>query len=148
MRMASGKKYYLVDADMLPEIFLKVMEVKELLETGESRTVADAVSKVGISRSAFYKYRDAISNFRDMKQGRIITFHVMLRDRSGLLSALLAIFAESGANILTINQSIPANGAALVVISADVDGAESGTEEMLQRIRETAGVIKAEILAG
>ena len=146
--MATGKKYYLVDAEMLPEIFLKVMEVKELMETGECRTVADAVARVGISRSAFYKYRDAISNFRDMKQGRIITFHVMLRDRSGILSALLAIFAESGANILTINQSIPANGAALVVISADVEGSASDTEDLLQRIREISGVIKAEILAG
>ena len=146
--MATGKTYYLVDAEMLPEIFLRVMEVKELMETGECRTVADAVAKVGISRSAFYKYRDAISNFRNMKQGRIITFHVMLRDRSGLLSALLAIFAESGANILTINQSIPANGAALVVISADVEGAASDTEDLLQRIREVPGVIKAEVLAG
>ena len=146
--MATGKTYYLMDAEMLPEIFLKVMEVKELMETGECRTVADAVARVGISRSAFYKYRDAISNFRDMKQGRIITFHVMLRDRSGILSALLAIFAESGANILTINQSIPANGAALVVISADVDGSASDTEDLLQRIREISGVIKAEILAG
>lgn len=146
--MAVGRKYYLVDAAMLPEVFLKVMEVKELMETGECRTVADAVSRVGISRSAFYKYRDAISNFRDMKQGRIITFHVLLRDRTGLLSSLLTIFAESGMNILTINQSIPSNGAALVVISADVSGATVETEALLMRLRATAGVIKCDILAG
>ena len=146
--MANGKKFYLVQADVLPEVFLKVMEAKELLETGESSTVADAVSRVGISRSAFYKYRDAISNFRDMKQGRISTCHVMLRDRTGLLSALLTIFAEHGANILTINQSIPSNGAALVVISADVDGMRCSSEDLLMQLRETQGVIRADILAG
>ena len=103
---------------------------------------------VGISRSAFYKYRDAVRNFRDMKQGRIITFHVMLRDKAGLLSTLLSIFAESGANILTITQSIPSNGAALVVISADAEGTAGGSEELLDRIRALSGVIKADILAG
>lgn len=146
--MRVGKKYYLVQADMLPEIFLKVMDAKELLETGEASTVAEAVSRVGISRSAFYKYKDAISNFRDMKQGRIITFHVLLRDRMGVLSSLLTIFANSGANILTINQSIPSNGAALVTISADVEGLTGSSEELLAQIGSTQGVIKAEVLAG
>ena len=146
--MKTDKKYYLVRADVLPEIFLKVMEAKELLETGESATVADAVGRVGISRSAFYKYHDAISNFRNMRQSQISTFHVLLRDRTGLLSALLTIFAERGANILTINQSIPANGAALVVISADLSGMSSSSEELLHQLRDTQGVIKADILAG
>ena len=68
--MATGKRYYLVDAEMLPEIFLKVMQVKELTETGECRTIAEATARVGISRSAFYKYRDAISDFRDRRQER------------------------------------------------------------------------------
>ena len=66
--MSTKKEYYLVQADMLPEIFLKVMETKELIETGECRTVADAVARVGISRSAFYKYRDAVRKFRDMEK--------------------------------------------------------------------------------
>ena len=121
--MAETRKYYLVRADALPEVFLKVMEAKELLETNECRTVAEAAERVGLSRSAFYKYRDAISNFRDLTGGRIVTYHVLLQDRTGLLSALLTAFAEAGANILTINQSIPSDGAALVVISAS--GAET-----------------------
>lgn len=146
--MKTGKKYYLVRSDVLPEVFLKVMEAKELLETGESATVADAVARVGISRSAFYKYRDAISNFRNMRQSQINTFHVLLRDRTGLLSALLTIFAARGANILTINQSVPSNGAALVVISADTSGLNGGGEELLNQLRDTQGVIKADILAG
>ena len=148
--MATGKKpkYYLVDGAMLPEIFLKVTEAKELLETGEASTVAEAVSLVGISRSAFYKYKDAVSPFQDMKRGRIITFHVILRDRMGVLSAVLAIFASSGANILTINQSIPTNGAAIVTISAETTDMTMTNEELLSAVRQTPGVIRAEVLAG
>ena len=148
--MATGKipKYYLVDGAMLPEIFLKVTEAKELLETGEASTVAEAVSLVGISRSAFYKYKDAVSPFQDMKRGRIITFHVILRDRMGVLSAVLAIFAGSGANILTINQSIPTNGTAIVTISAENTDMTMSNEELLTALRQTPGVIRVEVLAG
>ena len=84
-------KYYLVEAAMLPEIFLKVMEANELLETGEAMTVADATGRVGISRSTFYKYKDSISRFQDMKRGHIITFLIVLRDRMGVLSSVLSI---------------------------------------------------------
>ena len=83
--------YYLVEADMLPEIFLKVMEAKELLQTGECSTVGDAVNRVGISRSAFYKYKDSITAFQDLRHGHILTFQVMLRDQTGLLSAVLSV---------------------------------------------------------
>lgn len=146
--MAAQRKYYLVQADVLPEVFLRVMEAKELLETNECRTVAEAVERAGISRSAFYKYRDAISNFRDMAGGRIVTYHVVLQDRTGLLSALLTTFAEAGASILTINQSIPSDGAALVVISASGEEARMSSEELLLRIREIPGVIRADVLGG
>ena len=148
--MATGKKpkYYLVDGDMLPEIFLKVTEAKKLLETGEASTVAEAVSLVGISRSAFYKYKDAVSPFQDMKRGRIITFHTILRDRMGVLSTVLAIFANSGANILTINQSIPTNGCAAVTISAETSDMESSLEDLMGRVAAAAGVVRFEILAG
>lgn len=141
-------KYYLVEASVLPEVFIKVTEVKELLETGESRTVADAVDRVGISRSAFYKYKDFVSPFRDMKRGGIITFHALLRDKMGTLSGLLSIFADSGANILTINQSIPTNGAAFVTISATTENMAMSTDELIAAAQMLAGVIKFEVLAG
>ncbi len=140
-------KYFLVEAQMLPEIFLKVMDAKELLKAGEAATVAEAVERVGISRSAFYKYKDAINPFQDMKRGHITTFHVMLRDRMGVLSSVLAVFAQSGANILTINQSIPTNGAANVTISAETAGMELSMEELMSQVQSTKGVIKIEILA-
>ena len=112
--MAGSKnKYYIVDADALPEVFVKVTQAKELLETGAARTVAEAVELVDLSRSAFYKYKDAIRPFRDMKRDSIVTFTAILYDKPGVLASLLTIFTETGANILTINQSIPTDGAAL-----------------------------------
>ena len=141
-------KYYLVDADMLPEIFLKVADAKERLQTGEAATVADAVNQVGISRSAFYKYKDAVHPFQDLKRGHIITFSLMLRNRPGALSGVLGVFAECSANILTINQSIPVNGAANVTISAETSAMVVEMEEMIARLRGAEGVIRAEALAG
>jgi len=148
--MLSGSKpsYYLVAADTLPEVFLKVSEAKELLETGDAKTVADAVAAVGLSRSAFYKYKGKIMPFLDMKSGRIITFSLTLRNKPGVLSSVLSIFASSGANILTINQSIPVSGCAAVTISAEVSGMEGTPEELITRTRMLAGVRKIEILAG
>ena len=141
-------KYCLVAGDMLPEIYIKVAKAKELIETGEAQTVSEAASAVGISRSAFYKYKDSITPFQDLKRGRIITFHISLRDRMGVLSSVLSVFADSGANILTINQSIPINGTALLTISAETTGMHVTTEQLLISLEVTAGVRKVEIIAG
>lgn len=141
-------KFYLVEADVLPEIFAKVMDAKELLQTGECRTVGEAVSKVGISRSAYYKYKDAITPFQDLRQGRILTFHVLLRNQAGLLSAVLRVFAQCGTNILTINQSIPVNGCATITISAETSGMTESMDDLMEKLQSAPGVLRAEILAG
>ena len=141
-------KYYIVEAKALPEVFLKVAEAKWLLETGEVGTVNEATRATGISRSAFYKYRDAIAPFQNLMAGRILTFHFLLRDVTGLLSSILSIFAQFGANILTINQTIPTNGCASVTISAETTNMSSGVEDMLRSLSRMEGVLKAEILAG
>ncbi len=146
--MTQLPKYYIVEAKALPEVFLKVAEAKWLLETGEVNTVNEAAKATGISRSAFYKYRDAIAPFQNMMAGRILTFQFLLRDVTGLLSSILTIFAQSGANILTINQSIPTNGCASVTISAETTNMTEGVEEMVRALSVTTGVLKAEILAG
>lgn len=148
MKENEQPKFYLVQADMLPEIFLKVVRARELLNTGEVKTVSDAVNRVGISRSAFYKYKDSVMPFRDMTQGRIFTFNTFLRDKQGVLSSVLAIFANAGANILTINQNIPSDGVALVTIAARLDHADATPDEMIIRMRATEGVVSAELLAG
>ena len=146
--MIQSPKYYIVEASALPEVFLKVAEAKWLLETGEVSTVNEAAHATGISRSAFYKYRDAISPFQNLMAGRILTFYFILRDVPGLLSSILTIFAQFGANILTIHQTIPTNGCAAVTISAETNAVEQGVETLVQAVSRQAGVLKAEILAG
>lgn len=141
-------KYYIVEAEALPEVFLKVAEAKWLLETGSVATVGEATRATGISRSAFYKYRDAISPFRNLLSGRILTFQLVLRDVPGLLSSILSIFAQFGANILTINQTIPTGGVASVTVSADTTEVNAGAEALMHRLAQIDGVLKAEILAG
>ena len=146
--MKEDKNYYIVDKSVLPEIFLKVMDVKNLLESKKEKTVQDAVNRVGISRSAFYKYKDSVRPFNDMLHGRIVTFHIMLKDETGVLSAVLGVFAHSGANILTINQSIPVSGCAAVTITAETNSLSRPIEEVEGELRRTVGVVKCEIQAG
>ena len=142
------KKYYLVSAEALPEVFIKVAEAKRMLQVGEADTVGEAARLVGISRSAFYKYKDAVQPFQNMRAGHIITFYALLKDLPGVLSNYLSIFAGSGANILTINQTIPTNGCAGVTISAETSEMVDGLEELMSRAAAAQGVLKFEILAG
>lgn len=146
--MAASPKYYIIESSALPEVFLKVAEAKRLLDTGEVATVNDAARRTGISRSAFYKYRDSILPFQNLMAGRIITFQMMLHDEPGVLSTILSIFAQCGGNILTINQTIPSNGCAMVTISAETGELQLSLEELLRQLRSTDGVVRAEILAG
>ena len=146
--MANTHKYYIVEASALPEVFLKVAEAKHLLQTGKASTVNDATRLTGISRSAFYKYRDSVRPFQNMMTGRIVTFQFFLQDQKGLLSSLLSIFAEHKVNIQTINSIIPSNGCALLTISAETIDLEIPLEELLQEVGQVPGVIKAEVLAG
>ena len=142
------KKYYLVSAEALPEVFIKVAEAKRMLQVGEADTVGEAARLVGISRSAFYKYKDAVQPFQNMRAGHIITFYALLKDIPGVLSNYLSIFAGSGANILTINQTIPTNGCAGVTISAETSEMVDGLEGLMSRAAAAQGVLKFEILAG
>ena len=146
--MAKPAKYYIIESSVLPEVFLKVAETKRLLQTGEATTVNEATRMTKISRSAFYKYKDAVVPFQNMMTGRIITFQFLLHDRKGLLSSLLSIFAERHANIQTINSIIPTNGSAVVTISAETIDLTVSLEDLLHEFEQLNGVIKAEVLAG
>ena len=146
--MANNPKYYIVEASALPEVFLKVAEAKRLLSTGEAATVNEATKMTGISRSAFYKYRDAVLPFQNMMTGRIITFQLLLHDEPGLLSSILTVFAEAKANIITINSIVPTNGTAVVTISAETMDLNISLEDLLHQLSAKRGVVKAEVLAG
>ena len=143
-----GSRFYIVAEEALPEVIRKVAEAGRMLRLGEVRTVGEAAAAVGISRSAFYKYKDAVQPFQDLKAGRILTFYALLKDTPGVLSHYLSIFAASGANILTIHQTIPTNGCAGVTISAETGEMTEGLDGMVARISSTPGVLKFELLAG
>ena len=146
--MTTKPKYYIVESSALPEVFLKVAEAKRLLSTGEASTVNEATRITGISRSAFYKYRDAVLPFQNMMTGRIITFQLLLHDEPGLLSEILSILANAKANIITINSIVPTNGTAVVTISAETIDLNVSLEELMNRLSVFRGVVKAEVLAG
>ena len=146
--MGNPPKYFIVEAGALPEIFRKVAQAKRMLELGEAETVHQAAELAGISRSAFYKYKDAVRPFNDVLHGRIVTFQVRLRDEPGVLSSVLNSSALSGANILTINQGIPTEGCALATIGAETSGLQIPVEELLSRTTGLEGVLRCEILAG
>ena len=144
----SKPKLYIVEASVLPEVFLKVSEAKELLETGTARTVAEAAEMAGISRSAFYKYKDAIRPFRDLRREQVVTMNILTRDRPGALSSVLSVFAAMHANILTINQSIPTNGVGIVTIAFEVGDMDASTETLSAQLDALPGVIRTEVLTG
>lgn len=146
--MSQKPKYFIVEASALPEIYLKVAEAKRLLETGEAQTVNAAALKVGISRSAFYKYKDAIRPFRDMLHGRIVTIQVLLRNEPGALSSVLNMFADWGGNVLTINQAIPGGDAAVVTVGLETSELGADLEQLLTALKAKREVVRCEVLAG
>ncbi len=139
--------YFIVQADALPEIFLKVAEAKRMLACGEARAVNEAAARTGISRSAFYKYRDAILPFQNMMAGRIVTFQLLLRDQQGVLASALGTFTARHANILTINSIIPTNEAAPVTITAETIDLTVEVAQLLDELKQLPGVLRADILA-
>ena len=146
--MSQPAKYFIVEAEAMPEIIRKVAQAKQLLEMGEASTVNAAAQAVGISRSAFYKYKDSVRPFNDMLHGRIVTIQVMLRDEPGVLSGVLNVFAGTGVNILTINQNIPVKGKAFVSVSARSENMTIEVDELLKRLFDVQGVIKIDSIVG
>ena len=146
--MPTKPKYYIVEASALPEVFLKVAEAKRLLSTGEASTVNEATKMTDISRSAFYKYRDAVMPFQNMMTGRIMTIQLLLHDEVGLLSKILELFTNANANIITINSIVPTNGTAVVTISAETMDLSIPLEILMTSLENCKGVVKVEVLAG
>lgn len=145
--MKDNAKYYVVRRKAIPEVLLKVVEAKSLLESERADTIQDAVDAVGISRSSFYKYKDDIFEFHDNAQGTTITLTFQMDDEPGLLSDVLKIIAEFRGNILTIHQSIPINGIASLSISIQVLQTTGDVSRMIQELENQRGVHHVKILA-
>jgi chorismate mutase len=140
------KKYYLVREDVLPEAMKKTIEVKEMLERGKAESIADAVLKADLSRSAFYKYRDTVYPFSTIQKEKIISLFFHLEDRSGTLSNLLSVVASSGCNVLTIHQTIPLQGRANVTLSLNTSNIITNLDDLLVELRKLEFVDKVELL--
>jgi len=147
VNMDNGATYLLVDSRVLPEVFSRVIEVKKLLSSGKARTINDAVREAGLSRSAYYKYKDYVFPFYETSRGRVITLFFVVEDFSGILSRIINKIAEARANIITINQNVPINGLADVTISIATTGMTMDIGKLMENIGEIEGVRRQEILA-
>ena len=145
--MEEKNRYYVVTKKAVPEVLLKVVEAKRLLESAKASTVQEAADMVGISRSSFYKYKDDIFPFHDNAKGKTITFMIQMDDETGLLSDVLHIVADYHANILTIHQSIPINGIASLTLSVDVLKETGDISQMVDTIEQQQGIHYLKILA-
>ncbi len=145
--MDSTGNYFVVRKKAVPEVLLKVVEAKRLLETGKAASVHEAAEKLGMSRSSFYKYKEDIFPFHDNSQGTTITFTLQMNDEPGLLSDVLKVIADYKANILTIHQSIPINGIASLSLSVQVLPATGDMSRMLELLEQQTGVHYVKVLA-
>ncbi|ETP68921.1 ACT domain-containing protein [Planococcus glaciei] len=146
MKDISEQRFYLVREDVLTEAMQKTLEVKRLLQR-DRMSILDAVNKTGLSRSAFYKYRDAVFPFHSIVRERILTVFLQLEDRSGTLAMLLHTVAEARCNILTIHQTIPIQGRANVTLSLDVTAMEMDLDAFLQQLKKLDFVESADIVS-
>lgn len=145
--MRENSDYYIVDKRVMPEVFLKVVEAKELFEKGVVASVQEAVDSVGVSRSAYYKYKDYVSVVSRSTRGKIITLAFNLEDKAGILSLVLNILADHRANVLTINQTIPINNVANVTITVDTGDMTLSVRDMLDNISKIHGVLTLKTIA-
>ncbi len=144
----SGQTMLLVNASVLPAVYSRVLEAKQLLSTGGAKTAAQAAQMAGISRGAFYKYKDHVFAYNRQTAGRVVTLNALLQDNPGILSALIGALSEAGANILTLNQNIPAGGTAAVSVSIRTDDLESDVQQMVAGLAALKGVLSIQEVAG
>lgn len=145
--MSENSGYFVVKKKALPEVLLKVVETQALLRTGKAATIQEAVDKTGISRSSFYKYKDDIFPFHDSTEGKTLTFTCEMEDEPGILSDVLKIIADFGANVLTIHQSIPINNMASLSISLQILPSTKDVGDMVHAIEGRPGVKYVKIVA-
>jgi len=147
MKDVSEQRYFLVREDVMTEAMQKTLEAKHLLQSGEVASIWDAVKKVDLSRSAFYKYRDAVFPFHSIVRERILTVFLQLEDRKGTLATLLNTVAQVQCNVLTIHQTIPIQGRANVTLSLDVTAMDVQLDDFLQQLKRLDFVESAEVIS-
>ncbi len=136
-------KLVLVSLDSLPDVFEKVLTAKKLLAQGKVKSAAEAARTAGISRSAFYKYRDSVFLYENKEQERMVNLYLKLEDEPGILSSVISALYKEGVNIITVNQNIPVDGVAPVSICAKLTGEGQGMSELLDFLEKMPGVVEA-----
>lgn len=144
----SDREYVVVSSEVLPEVVLKVLEAKRLLAQGDCRTSTEACQRAGVSRSAYYKYKDTAFIYSEKLNERIVTFCLVLKDRAGLLAEVLNEFYILDANILTINQNIPIDSAATVMITVRFNGSSADPTAVARTLSKLEGVASVKIISG
>lgn len=140
-------KYYIINKRVLPSVFEKVVYAKKLLYSNKCKTVNEAAKIAGISRSAFYKYKDDVSVYIENSGQHILTLNLMVSDHKGLLSGLLTLLSNRGASILTINQNIPSDDIAPVSVSMTTQDLTCSVDALVTEIKQTDGVLKVDIVS-
>lgn len=135
MKPLGEGQYYLVREDVLTESMQKMLEAKRMLASGEEKTIQEATKRVGLSRSAYYKYKDTVFPFESIARERVLTIFIQLEDRKGSLATLLRVISEAKCNVLTIHQTIPVQGRANITLSLDVTEMPITMEEFMQRLK-------------
>lgn len=139
--MEDKPRFLIVSTDVLPSVFLKVIEAKRLLSKAQAKNSSEACRMVGISRSAYYKYKDNVQLYEERDNSQLGTLYLKLSDEPGVLSRVLKKLYDNGANILTVNQNIPVDAVAIVTISIRVNRDEVSMEEILRNLSEIDGVV-------
>ena len=139
--MSENPEKIVVDSDLIPEVLLKVIEAKKLLSQGKAKNSSEAARMAGISRSAFYKYKDGVSVYSDESRDKIVSYYMTLIDKPGLLSSVLNVLSQYGANVITLNLNIPIDGAAPCTISFTTGNLKCDGHTLREAIRATEGVI-------
>ncbi|MCP1145421.1 ACT domain-containing protein [Lysinibacillus endophyticus] len=147
MKNVANQRYYLVREDVLTDAMQKTLQAKHLLQSGSVSSIWDAVKEVDLSRSAFYKYRDAVFPFHSIVRERILTIFIQLQDEKGALAKLLEIISESHCNVLTIHQTIPIQGRANVTLSLDVTSMAIELDQLIQLLKKLEFVESAEVIS-
>lgn len=144
----SNSQFVVVSTDVLPEIFTKVIEAKKMLACGEEKSSASVCKKIGISRSAFYKYKDYVFTYNQKLTNKIITFYIVLKDEPGVLASVLTKLHSQDANILTVNQNIPIDGVASVTVTVRLNGQSTELYDPKTIFSDIYGVVECRLISG
>ena len=141
-------KLVIVSSEVLPEVILKVLDAKRMRARGEAATSAEACRAAGVSRSAYYKYKDCVFNYDEQLTNNILSIYLILRDEKGVLSSIISKLYELGTNILTINQNIPVDSVATVTVSVRFDRESVSAAQLKEELGKVTGVVDAKLISG